>query len=131
MASANGIAVWRALTLSGAALAAIGLGAFLLDFASIGDFLWLEEHLDQFFFAIPIGILVVFVGAIGWARHLERSRRVTLAGIVFIVPVSVCALVGLFASTNVHGPFFLFLLPIAPALLLSLILLMMPAGTKS
>ena len=131
MASSTSISIWRGLTFAGAILVAVGQGGMLLDFTERGGSRFIVEHTGLFMLAIPAGILLVFIGAIGWAKHLIRGHRIAMALAVFIVPLAVCILIGLFVGANVHGPFFLFALPLAPALILSLILLLMAAFAKN
>jgi hypothetical protein len=131
MASTSRVTVWRNLTIFGGAVVAFGQGATLLDFAAMGGVDFVDQHFELFMLAIPVGFLLVFIGAICWARHLIRGHRIALAAIVFLAPLSCCLLVGLFVGTNVHGPFFLFFFSLIPALILSVVLLVMAAVAKN
>jgi hypothetical protein len=120
--------LWRAVAISGIGLLAIGLGAFGVDFLTMGHFDFIAAHSLLFLIAIGIGVVSLFVGLIGWAKQLRRQRRAMMGGFLFVAPVAICLLASLIGGTNVHGPFYLFLLPMSPVSLLGLALLLMSAA---
>ena len=129
MANARKAAIWRAIALCGAGLAVIGFEAFLADFLSVGRFFsFFNDNYETFLLAIALGTLALIGGLIGWFKYLNRSGRSTMGWIVLATPIGVCVIGGLIGSTNVHGPFFLIALPMAPVALLGLVLLVVAAS---
>jgi hypothetical protein len=94
----------------------------------MGHFEFIADHYLLFLIAIGIGVLSLFVGLIGWAKQLGRQGRTVMGAIVFIAPVATCLLASLIGGTNVHGPFYLFLLPMIPVSVLGVALLLMAAA---
>lgn len=119
--------MWRAVAISGIGLLAISLGTFGVDFVTMGRFEFIDNHSQFFLIAIGIGVSFLFVGLIGWAKHLGRQGRAIMGTIVFIAPIATCVLASLIGGTNVHGPFYLFLFPMIPVSVLGLALLLMAA----
>ena len=119
----------RTVALVGAGLVVLGLGGIALDVFSMDQF-DLVQYYEYFLLAILAGILFLIVGLIGWAKQLDRGRRVSIGAIVLIASVSICFFGYLMGGTNVHGPFYLFLLPMIPVGLVGLIILLMGAASR-
>jgi hypothetical protein len=122
--------MWRVVAISGIGLLAISLAAVGVDFATMGRFDFIADHYQFFLIAIATGVLLLFVGLIGWAKHLGKQGRTVMGTIVFIAPIATCVLASLIGGTNVHGPFYLFLLAMIPVSVLGLALLLMAAAAS-
>ena len=122
---ANLLSLWKAGSIVGICLIAIGIGAGYVDIATHFNFQFLSDHFDIFLFAILAGTLSAFICLIGWARHLKRLARARLAGIVFAAPWLAGLLGYPIAGNNIHGPAALVMLLIVPASILALTLLIM------
>jgi hypothetical protein len=108
----------------------LGLCAIGLDFVTMDQF-DLVRYYEYFFLAILAGLLSLIVGLIGWARQLGKGRRISVGTIVLIASVSICLLGSLIGGTNVHGPFYLFFLPMIPVGLVGLIILLTGIVSRS
>jgi hypothetical protein len=64
--------------------------------------------------AIATSVLLLFASLIGWAKHLKRRGRGVLGVIVFFSPIAICLFASLIGGTNMHGPFYLFVVPLCP-----------------
>jgi hypothetical protein len=116
--------LWRAVVSFGAGLVVLGLCAIGLDFVTMDHF-DLSRYFQYFFLAILVGLLFLIVGLIGWAKRLDRGRRISIGTITLIASVSVCLVGSLMGGTNVHGPFYLFFLTMLPVGVVGLIVLLM------
>ena len=131
MSNASKAAIWRAITLCGGGLVMIGIGAFLADFLSVGRvFSFFNDNYELFLLAIALGTLVLMGGLIGWFKYLNQSGRSTMGLAVLGVPIVVCVIGGLVGTTNVHGPFFLIVIPMLPVTLLGLVLLVVALACR-
>jgi hypothetical protein len=65
--------MWRVVAISGIGLLAISLAAVGVDFATMGRFDFIADHYQFFLIAIATGVLLLFVGLIGWAKHLGKQ----------------------------------------------------------
>ena len=113
----------------GAGLVVFGLCAIAFDFVTMDQF-DLVRYYEYFFLAILAGLLFLIVGLIGWAKQFDRGRRISIGTIVLIASVSICLVGYLIGGTNVHGPFYLFFLPMIPVGLVGLIILLMGATSR-
>jgi hypothetical protein len=112
--------VWRAITTLGLFLIVLSLGSLFLDFMGVWDLtLFLADWMPV---ALLAGALLCFVGGIGWARHLGRGARISMAVVVCAVPGAAFLIVG----TNVHGPGPLVGLLFAVGSILALVILFLP-----
>jgi hypothetical protein len=124
-------AIWRAITLCGGGLVVIGIGAFLGDSLSVGRiFSLFNDNYELFLFAIAFGTLVLVGGLIGWFKYLNQSRRSTMGLAALGGPIVVSVIGGLVGTTNVHGPFFLIVIPMLPVALLGLVLLVVALASR-
>ena len=106
---------------------AIGTSAFYVDVAARFQIDFIEQHYGEFGIGILIGLILAFVGCIGWARCCTKQQRASMAAIVFITPL-VALLVGSpVDGINIHGPSAITMMLIIPATLLAAILLVMAA----
>jgi hypothetical protein len=108
----------------------LGLCAMAFDFVTMDQF-DLVRYYEYFFAAILVGLLSLIVGLIGWAKQFDRGRRISIGTIVLIAPVLICFVGYLIGGTNVHGPFYLFFLPMIPVGLVALIILLMGVASRS
>jgi hypothetical protein len=122
-------AAWKMLAVSGMCLVVIGLGAFGADFIAIG-IPFIDRHSDVFLLAIAVGMLLLLVSLIGWAAVLGKTGRSRIAFFTLTVPIAVVLIGYAIGGTNVHGPFFLFLLPMVPLIVVGLIVAMMAVNAR-
>jgi hypothetical protein len=117
--------LWKVGSIFGVSLIAIGVAAGYVDVATHFRFQFLSDDSGTFILAILVGLLLVFVGLIGWAKHLKPGTRARRAGIVFAAPW-IALLVGYpIAGNNIHGPGAILLVMIIPATILAVVLLIM------
>jgi hypothetical protein len=128
MPNQNRAAFWRTVAITGIGVLAVSLGAFGIDFVTIGRFEFISDHYELFLLGIGAGVLLLFVGLIAWAKNLGKQGRTTMGTVVFIAPIATCVLAAFISGTNVHGPFFLFLFAMIPVSVLGLALLLMAAA---
>ena len=121
--------VWKTLAIIGVNFAVIGLGAMGFDFATRGQFAFISDHYEAFLLAILVGMAILLVSLIGWAAVFGKTGRTRIAFIALTVPFGVILIGYALGGTNVHGPFFLFLLPMAPLILVGLVMAVMAAST--
>jgi hypothetical protein len=132
MPDARKASIWRAIALCGAGLVVIGITAFLADFLSVGRlFSFFNDNYELFLLAIALGVLALIGGLIGWFKYLNRSGRSRMGLTVMVLPIGVCVIGGLIGTTNVHGPFFLMVIPMVPVSLLGLVLLVVALMSRS
>jgi|HubBroStandDraft_1064217.scaffolds.fasta_scaffold128764_1 hypothetical protein len=123
--------VWKSLAIIGVGLVVIGLGAFGLDFATMGHFFAsISDWYEPFLFAIPVGMALLLVSLIGWAAVLGKTGRTRIAFFALTVPFGVILIGFALGGTNVHGPFFLFLPPMAPLIVVGLVVAAMAASAR-
>jgi len=116
---------WKVASIFGASLIAVGVTAGYVDVATHFEFPFLSNDFEAFIVAMLVGVFLVFVGVIGWAKHLKPRARARFAGIVFAAPW-IALLVGYpIAGNNIHGPGAILLVMIVPATILALVLLIM------
>jgi uncharacterized membrane protein len=97
MAAISASTVWRAIATLGFCLIAVSLGSIFLDFTGVRD---MTSFLaDWMPFTLLAGALLCFVGGIGWARHLGRGARISMAVVACAVPGAAFLIVG----TNLHA----------------------------
>jgi hypothetical protein len=123
-------AVWKALATVGVSATFIGLTVYGLDFVTVGEFSFIADHFEIFLFAILIGVALLVVGLIGWAATLGKAGRKRIAFLAFILPLTVIAIGYAMGGTNVHGLFFLFLLAMAPMIVVALVVAIMAVSTQ-
>jgi len=115
--------LWKIGSISGISLIAVGIAAAYVDIATQFDFF--SSRFEAFILAILVGVVMAFVGLIGWAKHLKPGARVRLAGFVFAAPW-IAGLLGYpIAGTNIHGRAALLIFVMIPAAILALVLLIM------
>lgn len=130
MLTARGKTLWKALATVGGSATIIGLTAYGLDFVTVGEFSFISDHFEVFLFAILIGVALLMTGLIGWASTLGKNGRRRIAFLAFILPLTVIAIGYALGGTNVHGLFFLFLLAMAPLIVVGLVVAMMAASAR-
>ncbi len=108
----------------------IGLGAFGFDFATRGEVSFISNRYEGLFLAIAIGVALLLVSLIGWAWVLGKAGRARIAFFTLVVPIAVILVGYALGGTNVHGPFFLFALPMAPLILVGFVVAIMAAHTR-
>jgi hypothetical protein len=123
--------MWKTLAIIGMSLVVIGLGAFGFDFATKGQFFAsISDRYEVFLLVILIGMALLLVSLIGWAAVLGKTGRTRIAFFALTVPFGVILIGYALGGTNVHGPFFLFLLPMAPLIPVGLVVAIMAASAR-
>lgn len=117
--------MWKACVPIGSALLTLGLAAFSIDERWDGQFDFIGRHLTVFGFAILFGLLCLVAGLIGWATQLDRRGRVRVAKFALLLPLFVLIVAGYSSELGVHGVFPLFLISMAPVMLVGLIVVFM------
>jgi hypothetical protein len=117
---------WTVGILIGVFLVVIGVGAGYVDVATHFRFDFLTTHFGWFIFALLVGIVLLFVAVIGWAKQFPDGTRRRAAGIVFVAPWVMALAANWVEGSNVHGPsVFLFFLVMPVSWLLALVLVIM------
>ena len=122
--------VWKILAITGICLPVVGLGAVGLDFVTRGRFEFISDHYEIFLLAIPIGVALLLVSLIGWATVLGKTGRTRIAFFTLVVPIAVILIGYALGGTNVHGPFYLFLLPMAALFIVGIVVAIMAANGR-
>ena len=123
------LATWKIVSFLGIALVGVGILAGYVDVATHFRFEFISDDFDTFMLASLIGVVLSFVGLIGWAAQPGPRRRGLTAGLVLIAPWIVLLFGAPIGGTNIHGPAALVMLLIFPATILALVLAIM-AGAK-
>jgi hypothetical protein len=117
--------LWKICSILGVGLIATGITAGYVDIATNFGFDFISRHFGMFILAILVGVVLAFVGLIGWAKQQKSGARVRLAGLVFAAPW-IAGMIGYpIAGDNIHGPAALLLLVMVPAAILAVVLLIM------
>lgn len=121
--------MWKVIALCSAGLIILGLGAIALDLTipSQLNTLLLVRHIPLVFLTVLIGVIGFSIGMIGWTALIDGSRRTNLASFALVFPISVILIGYLLARGDMHGTFPLFLLPMAPLIVIDLVLWIMAA----
>jgi len=101
-----------------------------LDEVTRFKFEFISDDYGFFGVAMLAGVLVAFIGLIGWSRKLAKERRLPMASLVLVSPWAVLLLGYPVAGINVHGaaaPVMALFVPVS--LVLSFVLFCM-AGNK-
>lgn len=98
------LTVWKAGSITGIALIAIGIGAGYVDIATHFNFEFISDHFGIFLSAILLGTLSAFDCLIGWAIRMKRGTRALVAGLVFAAPWLVVIIGFPIAGNSIHGP---------------------------
>ncbi|HZP05075.1 MAG TPA: hypothetical protein VFB43_09255 [Terracidiphilus sp.] len=121
---------WKILVILGISGTSIGLGALGFDFATIGQFAFISDNYEVSLLAILVGAGLLLVSLIGWAACLGRIGRTRIAFFTLTVPLGVILIGYALGGTNVHGPFYYFLLPMVPLILVGLVVAIMAASAQ-
>jgi hypothetical protein len=73
---------------------------------------------------------LLLVSLIGWAGVLGKTGRARIAFFTLTVPVALILIGYALGGTNVHGPFFYFLLPMAPLVVVGLVVAIMAVSAR-
>lgn len=125
------LAAWKSVALVGIGLIAIGILAGYIDVGTNFRFEFISDRFDFFILALAIGVILTFIGLVGWAAQPGKRRRGLVAGLVFIAPWIVLLLGSSIGGTNIHGPAALVMLLIIPASILALVLSIMAAVRRT
>lgn len=90
-------------------------------------FEFISHYFDIFGLMVLIGVLLAFIGCIGWAKYLRKQRRALIAVVVFGLPWAALLFGYPIAGTNIHGPGAPVMLLIIPATILAVVLLIVAA----
>ena len=115
--------LWKTTSILGMSFIAIAIAAGYVDVATRFEFDFISRDFGAFILATLVGIVLAFVGLIGWAKRLNRGARCRTAGLVFAAPWIARLLGYPIAGNNIHGPAALLLLLVIPATILALVLL--------
>jgi hypothetical protein len=127
----SAIRPWRLAALVGVFLITLGTAAFYIDVAAHFRFDFIEHHYGEFGICILSGVILCFIGCIGWARLCSKQYRAMMAALVFIAPIAALLVGSPIGGTNIHGPSAITMMLIIPATILAVILLIMAAfGTR-
>jgi hypothetical protein len=124
-------AIWRVVAIAGIGFVTIGAAAGYVDIATRFRFEFISDDFEIFILALLVGTLISFIGLTGWARYLDRQSRVRMAGLVFAFPWIAVLLGYPIDGINVHGAAPLVLMLVAPASILSLVLLLIRRQDRS
>jgi hypothetical protein len=117
--------------MTGAILTVAGLGAFGVDFVTRGEFAFLSDHYEVSLLAILTGVVLLLISLIGWAAVLGKVGRTRIAFFSLTVSIGIISIGYALGGTNVHGPFYLFLLPMAPLIIVGLVVAIMAANARA
>jgi hypothetical protein len=127
----HSLAIWKTVSLLGAALIAVGILAGYIDVATHFRFEFISDDFDLFTLALLVGTVLSFVGFIGWSAQPGAPRRGLTAGLILIAPWIVLLLGSPIGGTNIHGPAALVMLLILPATVLALVLAIMARAKRN
>lgn len=123
---------WKACVMIGMGLLDLGLSGFSIVESGSGDLSrFIREHLTIFGFAIPFGSLSLMTGLLGWATRLDRKGRVRIAKFALLLPPFILIAAGYSDNHGVHGVFPLFLISIAPVILVGAIVATLAAKANT
>jgi hypothetical protein len=131
LSRSTSLATWKAVAILGMGLIAMGILAGYLDVATHFRFEFISDDFDSFILAMAIGVILSFIGLIGWAAQPGTQRRGLMAGLVFIAPWIVLLLGWPIGGNNIHGPAALVMLLILPASILAFVLAIMAAAKRN
>jgi hypothetical protein len=114
----------------GAVFIVVGVSAFYIDVAARFRFDFIEQNYGTFGASILSGVVLAFIGCIGWAKSGDKKTRVLMAGAVFIAPWMLLLAGSPIDGVNVHGPSMISAMLVLPATVLALTLLIMAAVTQ-
>lgn len=123
--------VWKILAIGGICLVLIGLGAMGFDFVTRGEVSFISDHYEVFLLAIVAGAALLLISLIGWAVVLGKTGRSRIAFFTLTLPIAVILIGYAIGGTNIHGPFYIFLLPMAPLLIVGIIVAIMAANSRA
>jgi hypothetical protein len=115
------------MAFAGASLIAIGLGAGYLDEATRFNFEFISDHYEVFGLSALVGLLLSFIGCIGWARQLRKRNLVQLVFLVLLAPWLALLIGYPIAGINFHGAAAPVMMLIVPATILAITLAIMAA----
>ncbi|HWB33669.1 MAG TPA: hypothetical protein VG714_10885 [Acidobacteriaceae bacterium] len=118
---------WRAVALIGATLAVFPMVFYEIDIASHFRFEWIDDYFGEISALIPLGVILCFIGAIMWAKRVNRSRASSLGFGAFVYAWGVILIGYLVDGMNVHGSAGIAMFVFLPMVLLALILWTMAA----
>ena len=118
---------WRLAAILGALFLVLPPVFEWVDVASHFRFEFIDDYFDAIGLLIPVGIVLCFVGCIGWAKHMDRTGRVSLAFGVFAACCAEVLLGYLVDGMNVHGSAGLIVISLLPMPILIAVLWIMAA----
>jgi hypothetical protein len=122
---------WRGISLVGASLIAVGIGAFYVDEATRFHFEFISDYSNVFGLLVVVGLILSFIGCIGWATQLRKRNLVQLVFLVLLVPWLALLIGYPIAGINFHGAAALVMMLIVPATVLAVTLAIMAAMKPS
>lgn len=120
---------WKPVTLSSTVAVSLCLAFGYIGVGSHFTF-DLTNYYGTVFVVGAVAAVCACIGVIGWARHLGRGARVSLAIAVLVWPWTILLIGYPLAGTNIHGPAAPVLILIWPASILSLVLFIMAGVAK-
>jgi hypothetical protein len=122
--------VWKALAINGICFTGIGLGAMGFDFVTRGEVSFISSHYEVFLLAILVGAALLLISLFGWAVVLGKTGRSRIAFFTLTGSVAVVLIGYAIGGTNAHGPFYLFLFPMTPLLIVGVVVAIMAANSR-
>jgi hypothetical protein len=120
--------LWRTIAFVSAGLITIWAALAYVDDLSNRGAEIIDDYFNYVFIIGLIGVVGSFFGCIGWAKHLERSRRATMGWVVFAAPwILLTPAMLMDDRINVHGSVTSLTLLIPLALILAVVLWIMAA----
>ena len=123
--SARSLGFWRITALCGVFLIAIGTACFFFDDALTGWFG--NRFLEILGVGAVLGVLLAFIGLIGWAKQLGKQARLQMAAAIFFTPWLSLFPGYLIDDMNIHGSAGPVMLLILLGTILAVVLLIMAA----
>jgi len=119
--------LWQLTTLLGVVLIVVGDSAFYIDVAARFRFDFIEQNYGTFGLSILTGVVLAFIGCIGWSKSGGKKARALMPGAVFITPWMLLLVGSPIDGFNVHGPSMISAMLVLPATVLAATLLVMAA----
>jgi hypothetical protein len=111
----------KVVTAFGILCITVGVAWGFVDLGTHFRFRFFSEYAGLFLITLVVGILLSSGGALAWARHFSKRKKLEVAGCIFAMGLVAFTI----APNNVHGPGMLLILVAICAGILSLVLAMM------